>query len=97
MTMIGQTMRGPLYAAATLLLLLPPIGAADNGADLYADFCQSCHNEDAAGLQQFDGSIDEFQGILEGERDTNMPDFYGVFGPEEVGALYRYITGSEPS
>lgn len=85
-----------LCAVAVLVILSPANGARPDGADLYAEFCQGCHNNNAAGLQQFTGSIKEFQGILEGERDTTMPDFYGVFGPEEVAELYRYIRGPEP-
>jgi mono/diheme cytochrome c family protein len=86
-----------IYAAVAWLMLSPALGIAADGADIFANFCQGCHGENAEGLRQFNGSAEEFQGILEGERDNNMPDFYGVFGPEEVAALYQFITGSEPS
>jgi mono/diheme cytochrome c family protein len=91
-----MTTRQAVYAAVAGLMLSPTPGLAADGADIFANFCQGCHGENAAGLRQFNGSTEEFQGILEGERDNNMPDFYGVFGPEEVAALYRFITGSEP-
>jgi mono/diheme cytochrome c family protein len=85
-----------IVAAAAWLLLSPSPGIAAEAAELFANFCQGCHGENAEGLRQFKGSAEEFQGILEGERDNNMPDFYGVFGPEEVATLYQFITGSEP-
>ena len=88
-------MRGLLSAVVAWVLLSPAISVAADGADIYANFCQGCHQENAVGLQQFNGTPEEFQGILEGERDNNMPDFYGVFGPDEVAALYGYITNAE--
>ena len=63
---------------------------ANDGQELYEEYCQSCHQPDAAGLEEFEGSLQDFAGILEGETE-DMPDFYGFFNEEEVAALYKYI------
>jgi len=73
------------------VLLLPPATFAD-GTELFANFCQGCHGENSKVLQDFPGTLDRFQEILEGDTE-DMPDFYGTFGPEEVAELYQYVTG----
>ena len=72
-------------------LLLPPASFADGG-DLFAEFCFSCHREDAEVLRSFSGTPERFQEILEGGIE-DMPDFYGVFSAEEFEDLYNYVTG----
>ena len=64
------------------------------GAKLYKEFCQGCHGEDKAGLQQFSGSLEDLQMILEGETTEEMPDFYGVFDEGEVASIFAYLTDS---
>lgn len=71
--------------------LAVPTVVATEGAEIYTDFCESCHAADAAGLNTFDGSLDAFQAILEGESE-DMPDFFGVFDDAEIATLYRYVT-----
>jgi len=72
------------------VLLLPSAAFADGG-ELFADFCQGCHGDNAEILQAFSGTIDRFREILEGDTE-DMPDFYSTFSPEEVTELYQYVT-----
>jgi mono/diheme cytochrome c family protein len=72
------------------VLLLPSAALAD-GAELFADFCQGCHGDNAEIFQAFSGTQDRFREILEGDTE-DMPDFYGTFSPEEVAELYQYVT-----
>ena len=80
-----------LLPALVAAILIAPKTIASEGADLYADFCETCHGADAAGLKTFDGSRDAFQALLEGESE-DMPDFFGVFEDEQIDALFRYVT-----
>lgn len=64
---------------------------ADEGAELYAEFCATCHGDDVDGLQQFSDTKEDFIARLEGETD-NMPDFTDFFEPEEVDAMYHFLT-----
>lgn len=62
------------------------------GAELFANFCQSCHGENPEPLRTFSETQDGFRRVLEDARE-GMPDFYGVFTDEEIDALYDYVTG----
>ena len=77
-----------------MLLVCAPVAAdelAAEGAELYAEFCASCHGDDAEGVQPFADSAEGFVARLEGETD-NMPDFTDFFDPEEVEAMYHFLT-----
>ena len=77
-----------LAAAVTVPALADDL--ADAGADLYAEFCATCHGDDADGLQNFSDSAGDFVARLEGETD-DMPDFTDFFDPEEVDAMYHFL------
>ena len=81
-----MTMRVVIAAG---VLLLPAVVFAD-GAELYSNFCKSCHGENAEVLRSFAGTSDRFREVLEGDTQ-NMPDFYGIFSSEQVAELYQYV------
>ena len=85
-------MKGVVTAALLLTIGLAPLSAvAADGEELFAEYCQSCHEPDAAVLKEFQGSRERFNEILEGETQ-DMPDFFGFFQEDEVEALYQYIS-----
>jgi cytochrome c5 len=64
------------------------------GGDLYNEFCERCHEDPAAGLADFEGSREDLVERLEGMTEE-MPDFWGLFTPDEITALYAYIQNSQ--
>ena len=77
----------------TLLMMIGLAASAATAADgqeLFAEFCQSCHEPDATVLKEFQGSKERFTEILEGDTQ-DMPDFFGFFEEDEIEALYQYI------
>ena len=78
-------------------LLAAATGQADKQADggaLFDEFCSGCHGNNSIVLEDFSGTREGFQQILEGVTE-DMPDFYGVFSDEEIDALFEYVTGPE--
>ncbi len=73
-------------------LLMAAVAWAD-GAELFGQFCQSCHGENPEPLQAFSGTREEFRQVLE-DAGEGMPDFYGVFTDEEIDALYDYVAAA---
>lgn len=65
--------------------------ACADGAELFGNFCRSCHGDNPEPVQAFAESRERFQLILEGDTE-GMPDFFGVFTNEEIDALYDYVT-----
>ena len=63
---------------------------AERGAESYVQFCEGCHGADKAGLANFEGGLEDLQAILDGETNQ-MPDFYGVFGEDEVADIYAFL------
>ena len=73
------------------LLITAPQWAAADGAELYATYCKQCHGENADMMTGGLASRARFQEVLEGVTE-DMPDFYGLFEPEQVDALFEYVT-----
>ncbi len=91
------TCTGYLFAAAPLALANSESASADQisvGGDLYNEFCERCHEDPAAGLADFEGSREDLVERLEGMTEE-MPDFWGLFTPDEITALYAYIHNSQ--
>ena len=65
------------------------------GADLYAQYCERCHNPGATGLVEYRGTPEDFRDRLEGITEE-MPDFWGMFSDDEVAALYGYLQSTLP-
>ena len=64
------------------------------GGDLYNEFCERCHEDPGIGLAAFEGTRDDLVERLEGMTEE-MPDFWGLFTPDEITALYAYIQNSK--
>lgn len=85
-------MRTTLLLAAMAFALpgLADEALIEEGAALYDDFCANCHGADVDGLQNYQGSLEEFRRRLEGETE-DMPDFTDYFEPEEVEAMHAFL------
>ncbi len=86
-----------LFAAAPLALANSESASAEQiseGGDLYNEFCERCHEDPAVGLADFEGSREDLVERLEGMTEE-MPDFWGLFTPDEITALYAYIQKSK--
>jgi mono/diheme cytochrome c family protein len=81
-------MRPPALLIAALMVT--PAGVHAEGAELYEIYCSNCHGKNAEMLNGVVGTPERFREILEGATE-DMPDFYGVFEPEQVEALYEYV------
>ena len=81
--------------ALNLLLIAAPASAddaaIDAGAELYAEFCANCDGENKTGLTEFKDDPATFTDRLEGMTEE-MPDFAGFFDPEEIDAMYAYLS-----
>lgn len=82
-----------IRALSLLAGLLVAAAACADGAELFANFCQSCHGVNPEPVQSFSGTRDSFRQTLENARE-GMPDFYGVFTDDEIDALYDYVTAA---
>ena len=83
-SMAGVFLLMPMFLVSTGVM-------ANDGEELFVEYCQSCHETDAAILNDFQGSRQRFSEILEGDTQE-MPDFFGFFDDAEVDALYQYIS-----
>ncbi len=86
-----------LLAAAPVALANSESASAEQiseGGDLYNEFCERCHEDPGIGLAAFEGSRDDLVERLEGMTEE-MPDFWGLFTPDEITALYAYIQNSK--
>ncbi len=91
------TCTGYLFAAAPLALANSESVSAEQiseGGDLYNEFCERCHEDPALGMADFEGSREDLVERLEGMTEE-MPDFWGLFTPDEITALYAYIQNSK--
>ena len=86
-----------LLAAAPAALANSESASAEQiseGGDLYNEFCERCHEDPALGMADFEGSREDLVERLEGMTEE-MPDFWGLFTPDEITALYAYIQNSK--
>ena len=79
-----------IVAAALASPALADEALIEEGAELYADFCSTCHGYDVDGLQTYKGDLDDFRLRLEGETE-DMPDFTDTFEPEEIEAMHAFV------
>ena len=88
---------GYLFAATPLALANSESASAEQiseGGDLYNEFCERCHEDPGVGLAAFEGSREDLVERLEGMTEE-MPDFWGLFTPDEITSLYAYIQNSK--
>lgn len=97
----SQVLRGlarfVLFAIAAAMFCNPAVSASEDverGTKNYIQFCQGCHGADKAGLVNFQGGLEDFQAIIDGET-SQMPDFYGVFSEDEVVEMYAYLKATD--
>jgi len=74
----------------------------DAGRSLFSTACSRCHGAEGVGggtggvippIRSYDGGWDKFYRIVwTGRRNTAMAAFKGILSPEEVRALYEYLT-----
>ena len=74
----------------------------DAGRSLFSTACSRCHGAEGVGggtggalprLRNYDGGYDKFYRLVwEGRKNTAMAAFKGILSPDEVRALYEYLT-----
>jgi mono/diheme cytochrome c family protein len=64
------------------------------GAELYAEFCENCHGADKSGLGEYNADLAAFTERLEGLTEE-MPDFAGFFDEEEIVAMHAYLVADD--
>jgi len=72
------------------------------GRSLFSTACSRCHGAEGVGggpggslprLRNYDGGFDKFYRLVwEGRKNTAMAAFKGILSPDEVRALYEYLT-----
>ena len=65
----------------------------DLGAELYVEYCMSCHGENKSGLRDYNGDLQSFSDRLGGLTEE-MPDFADFFEEDEIAALHAYLLDS---
>jgi mono/diheme cytochrome c family protein len=100
----NQLRKNQLIRALVILLLAVPVfaddaqveGQVEEGAELYAEFCASCHGDNKSGLAEFKDDQATFNDRLEG-MTQEMPDFAGFFEQEEIDAMFAYLSADSYS
>lgn len=74
----------------------------DTGRSLFSTACSRCHGAEGVGggtggalprLRSYDGGWDRFYRLVwEGRKNTAMAAFKGILSPDEIRALYEYLT-----
>jgi ABC-type amino acid transport substrate-binding protein len=74
----------------------------ETGRALFSTACSRCHGAEGVGggtggalprLRNYDGGWDKFyRFVWEGRKNTAMAAFKGILSPDEVRALYEYLT-----
>ena len=74
----------------------------ETGRALFSTACSRCHGAEGVGggtggalpkLRNYDGGYDKFYRLVwEGRKNTAMAAFKGILSPDEVRALYEYLT-----
>jgi mono/diheme cytochrome c family protein len=96
---VNRHLNSQLVMTLVILMLAVPVFADDaqvdaqveEGAELYAESCASCHGDNKSGLAEFKDDQATFNDRLEGVTQE-MPDFAGFFEQEEVDAMYVYLS-----
>ena len=81
------------------LLIVAAVAQADEariaaGAELYAEFCETCHGENKTGIPEYTEDLETFTEMLNGETEE-MPDFTDFFEDDEISAMHAYLAASE--
>jgi mono/diheme cytochrome c family protein len=92
--MLSRSRIGPLVLLAGLagnpLLAMADQEQVEAGAELYVEYCMSCHGENKSGLRDYSGDLQSFTDRLGGLTEE-MPDFADFFEEDEIAALHAYL------
>ena len=97
-----RTSRQSPFAVPPGFVLVQDKDPRETGRTLFSTACSRCHGAEGVGggtggalprLRNYDAGYDKFYRLVwEGRKNTAMAAFKGILSPDEVRALYEYLT-----